>query len=288
MLIDYARTKTSDADIQLIPTVTTNGTISDFRAWALMTLPEMELAISVDGRPENHDRYRRFANGKGSSDVVLTTLDKLIKKGKAFKVVCVVGPENVKIVDENIHFLRSLGVRQIEPSLDLWSQWDSSSLENLEQTIIRCAKIWLEGLPDFNLSWYDDKAALLAQFPNVDRCRCGFGKGDIAVTPAGNLYPCERLIGDDAEENHARLPGHVGIGDDFLFGTATNTRTAEPCRECGIEAVCNTTCGCCNQIRTGKPGQPDGLLCMFNQWCLRETQAILEKIVVPSKTGNKA
>ncbi len=34
-----------------------------------------------------------------------------------------------------------------------------------------------------------------------------FGAGQIAVTPRGNLYPCERLIGGDEEGNPSRLPG---------------------------------------------------------------------------------
>ncbi|MHC4365477.1 MAG: radical SAM protein [Planctomycetota bacterium] len=280
-LIDYARSRTQQAGLRLSIAITTNATVTNPMAWSIMMMPQLDLAVSVDGRPETHDRNRRFANGEGSFETVSKTIARLLDAGKSFKVVAVVRPDSVQTLPNELVYLRCLGIRCIELALDIWTRWDSEATEHLEQAIVACARLWAIGLPNFGLNWFDDKAAMLTETAGLSMCRCGFGKGDIAVAPSGRLYPCERLIGDDRKPNSLRLPGHVLEGQDFLFGPTKEVRTAATCQQCAIQTACNTTCGCCNYVRTGHIGQPDRFLCMFNHWCLRETQAVLEKMIVP-------
>jgi len=87
--IDHARRATAARNIHLKLSLTTNGTIVDNAAWSLMTMPEMELAISHDGLAAVHDRYRRFADGHGSSRIVLATMHMLLAE-HAFAVVGVI------------------------------------------------------------------------------------------------------------------------------------------------------------------------------------------------------
>jgi uncharacterized protein len=275
-LIKYARAQTQKNDLELQLAVTTNGTVTRDKAWQIMMLPNLDLAVSIDGHPQTHDRNRIFSNGHGSSGKVLKTISRLIDAGKDFKAVTVVRPDTERTLDDEILYLRSLGIRRIELSLDIWTQWDARARSYLEDMIGRCATLWVDGLPEFGLNWFDDKAAMLTSGVEIPACRCGFGKGDISVAPSGRLYPCERLIGDDNGLNTTRLDGDVFDGENFLFGPIQDVRTAEACLTCGIKDACNTSCGCCNYFRSGQIGEPDNLLCMFNQWCLRETQLVLE------------
>ena len=279
-LIKHARAQTQKNGLELFLTVTTNGTVTRDKAWQIMMIPNLDLAVSIDGHPQTHDRNRLFSNGRGSCSEVLKTISRLIDAGKDLKAVTVVRPENERTLDDEILFLRSLGIRRIELSLDIWTQWDAKARSYLEEMIGQCARLWIDGLPEFGLNWFDDKAAMLTRGVQVKTCRCGFGKGDISVAPSGNLYPCERLIGDDKGPNTTRLDGDVFDGEDFLFGPGRDVRTAEPCLSCGIKEACNTSCGCCNYVRSSDVGEPDNLLCMFNQWCLRETQSVLENKIV--------
>ncbi|MHC4389161.1 MAG: radical SAM protein [Planctomycetota bacterium] len=279
-LIEYARIRTQRTGLRLCVAITTNGTVTNRTAWSVMMMPEVDLALSIDGRPEIHDRNRCYANGRGSFESILKTLGRLVDDGKDFKAVTVVRPDSVETLADEVMYLRCLGIRRIELALDIWTRWDSEAIEHLEQAIVACARLWAMGLPDFSLNWFDDKAAMLTDTAEVSACRCGFGKGDIAVAPSGYLYPCERLIQDDSNTNHMRLPGHILEGEDFLFGPIEEVRTAAACQQCAIRPACNTTCGCCNYVRTGGVGRPDRFLCMFNQWCLRETQAALEEMIV--------
>jgi len=273
--IQHARQAASLAGHGLHISLTTNGTQTSPTAWNIMTLPDLDLAVSDDGLPGIHDRNRRSLDGRGTSDAVLMTLQRLLDAGKAFRVVMVVRPDNVEFLPEGIEFLYRLGVRHVEHSLDLWTTWKREDGPRLENAIQRCARIWLNRLPDFGLSWFDVRAAQMAGVPISATARCGFGDGEVAVAPSGRLYPCERLIGEDADTNPMRLPGHALDGEDFLGSRAAESRCAAPCSVCGIRALCSTTCRCANYVRTGHVGQPDGLLCLFDQVCWRETARIL-------------
>jgi len=277
-LIGYARRQTHLSELDLSLSITTNGTQTAPRAWSLMTLPDMHLAISHDGLPEMHDGHRQFADGQGSSDCVLDTMQRLLAVGKDFRVVMVVRPDNVRFLPEGIEFLYDMGVRKFEPSLDLWTRWTSEDIGHLATIIWRCASIWRDHHPEIGITWFDEKAAAMSCVPAGDTTRCGFGPGEIAVAPSGRFYPCERLIGDDDEGNSMRFPGNIYTGRDFLKIRSAPCRDSDACESCSIQSICNTTCRCSNYVRTGDVTKPDGLLCMLNQVCARETARVLEEV----------
>jgi len=52
------------------------------------------------------------------------------------------------------------------------------------------------------------------------------------------------------------------------------------CTICTVSNLCSTTCRCSNYVRTGRVDRPDGLLCLLNQICLRETAQRLSRPLV--------
>ena len=279
-LIQYAGDLAAETGIRLQPSLTTNGTLATGRAWELMTLPAMQLTVSHDGLPDVHDRHRRSPDGRGSSAQVVATLGRLHEAGRPVWVNMVVRPDNVAALPEGIAWLRGQGVRRVNPSLDVWARWDHADARRLSDALVRCADVWRAGLPHHAVSWFDEKAARLAGVPINQTARCGFGDGEIAVAPSGNLYPCERLIGDDGPDNAMRLPGHATDAGDFGPMPAPR-RSGEGCGRCAIESYCNTTCRCSNYVRTGDVARPDGLLCLLDRVLYRETSRVLRELRTP-------
>jgi uncharacterized protein len=281
-LIDHAQNAANRASVEITLSMTTNGTIESPAAWHVMTLPNLHLAISHDGLPKVHDRHRLSVEGHVTSDRVLGTIAKLIGAEKTFRVVMVVRPDTVDMLPQGLEFLYGHGVRQFDPSLDLWTTWNREDGQRLKQVIGRCADFWAERLPDCSISWFDEKAARLAQVPTNETARCGFGYTEMAVAPSGNLYPCERLIGADEPTNAMRLPGHAADGTDFLNYSPQPGKNAAECEQCCLNSICSTTCRCSNYVRTGNTGRPDGLLCLWDQTCVRETARALETRLIPA------
>ncbi len=274
-LAEYARLRSAAVGAHVTFTVTTNGTITTPEAWALMMRADMDLAVSFDGLPDVHDRHRRFHDGRGSSAEVLSGMRRLLEAGKSFRAVMVVRPDNVERLAEGIEFMREFGIRRVDLTLDLWARWQPEDALKLELAIGRASRVWSEDLPAFGVSWFEEKAARLCGFGLRATARCGFGNGEIAVAPSGNLYPCERLIGEDRDANPMRLPGRALEGSDFLGVPSAPSVCSEACSACAARPLCNTTCRCSNYVRTGDPARPDRLLCLLNQACIRETASVM-------------
>lgn len=243
-----------------------------------MTLSDMNLAVSFDGLPRLHDRHRRFADGLGTATRVLETMRRLLAAGKEFRAVMVIGPDSAERLGKAIDFLRVFGVRRVELTLDLWANWQPEDMVELEQAIECAALMWGAGLPGLSVNWFDEKAARICGFSPAGAARCGFGDGEVAVAPSGRLYPCERLIGEDADPNLMRLPGHALDGRDFLGLGTRPERQAEACSACSMDSACNTTCPCSNYVRTGSLSRPDRLLCILNQACMREAARVMGEL----------
>lgn len=280
MILDYIAYASRQAglrDISLSLSMTTNGTFESPAAWEVMLHPELHLAVSHDGLPEVHDAYRVTAEQQPTSSRVERMISRLLDAGKEFRAVMVVQPTTAERLPEGIAFLYDRGVRAFDPSLNLWTEWTRADGLRLKSAIARAAEFWVEQLPLISVSWFDEKAARVNRIPMSETSRCGFGHAEIAVTPLGNLYPCERLVGADEPGNAMRLAGHIFDGDDFLNREANGPIECNTCAPCLLRPMCNTaTCRCSNYVRTGDVNRPDGLLCILDQTCTEETVRVLK------------
>lgn len=277
-LAEYAHSRAEGTGTGYSLTLTTNGTVTTPAAWAVMRRADMALAVSFDGLPELHDRHRRCAGGRGTSRWVLQTMRRLLGAGEDFRAVTVVRPDTVDRLAEGLDFMRDIGLRRVDLTLDLWAKWRPRDAASLERAIGAAARVWRDALPGFSVNWFDEKAGCLAGLSVGQTARCGFGDGGIAVAPSGHLYPCERLIDEDCVSSPMRIPGHALQGHDFLAAASAPPRCAEACSTCPAESLCNTFCRCSNYVRTGNVATPDRLLCLWNQSCLRETARALEQL----------
>ena len=277
-LITYARLATLKRGITLRMGLTTNGTIDSPEAWEILADEALELAVSCDGLEGVHDRHRRYADGRGSWQTVTNFIKRLMAAGRQFRVISVVRPDTLDGLCASALYFRSLGVRHFEPSLDLWTQWSDEDESKLEGVVGSLADIWRDGLPNFGIGWFDEKALHLARLRMPPATRCGFGNGAVAVAPSGNLYPCERLIGPDLPDSAMRIFGNAGEGDDFVNLVPGARTERDTCSACAMEGMCNTLCRCSNYTRTGDTRRPDRLLCRWNQACLDNTARILKQL----------
>jgi len=277
-ILGYARAQAERVGVRLQAAITTNGTQTHAEAWEVMLDPDLALAVSHDGLPRAHDRFRRTPAGRGTSARALASIKNLLAAGRDIHAVMVVRPETLQYLPLGIQFLTKVGVRHLEPTIDLWAGWQDKDLAALRPAIARAADLWQEGLPERSIGWFDEKAARLAGVPIHGCTRCGFGHGEVTVSCAGHLYPCERLVADDAPGNPHRLPGGVLEGEDFLHLPRPSASRPAACARCAIAELCTTTCRCANLVRTGDPQQPDRLLCELNKACAQEAARVLNRI----------
>jgi uncharacterized protein len=253
--------------------LTTNGSRVDAALAAELVEREVEVALSIDGLPEVHDAERRTAGGQPTSGRALRALEALLGAGAAPTVVSVVRPGNVARLAEGARFLADRGARRLEPSLDWRAEWSEVDVARLVEAVHGLGRLWSERSGDLSIGWLDAKVARLVGLTHSAPPSCSFGRGEVAVAPSGRLYPCERLVEEDRPgrpQGGWGARGHV-LDDDGPFGAlgVGSCASADPaCGECATAPTCANGCACANLARTGRPDQPDGLVCALEQACL--------------------
>jgi uncharacterized protein len=276
-LAQHARRQAAQHDLRLRLAFTTNGTVDTPAAQRLMTSPDIHVSISHDGLPAVHDRHRRTADGRGTCAQVERTIGRLQRADKDVTAVMVIRPDTLRSAPEGLSHLLGLGMGDVVLSLDLWTSWAEVPPEDLSHAIGRLADLWGAHWPHADINWFNEKTARLLGRP-LQTARCGFGRGEVAVAPSGRLYPCERLIGDDAGGHPLLLPGHAADGGSFLDLPEPDALDPGACAGCGTAALCGTDCRCSNYVRTGHVARPDRLLCLHDRFCTQHTRRVLQDL----------
>lgn len=234
--------------------IVTNGTLLSFEIARYLKQHNVALNISCDGRPEVHDKFRHFPNGKGSSGLVEHGIRTALEVYGRVPVNAVYRPETFHQLPETIDYFSSLGVRQIYLNPDFsarWSRKDADDLPLIYGLIAdRYMDFYRSAHPHF-ISLLDSKIALVLRGGYHPAERCRMGEGEFAFAPSGHIYPCERLASCDPEQhsigNSNRLIQIHALQDHTAPGTAGDT----PCSSCAIRDYCMNWCGCSNYFMTG-------------------------------------
>ena len=64
--------------------ITTNGTLINNEIIDFLISNDFQILISIDGPKAIHDAKRIFPNGKGSFELIMNNLEKILKKDKQF------------------------------------------------------------------------------------------------------------------------------------------------------------------------------------------------------------
>lgn len=272
----FARLEAVSQGKQVHFNLTTNGTLTETNAQAVLMDPGVELAISCDGTAGRHDKHRLDVHGRGSFLQVEQTVRTLVQAGRVFTVVMVVRPDMLDDLVDGLRHLRELGVTRFTLSLDVWTPWNAGDLEHLSRVVDTAADLWRKWLPDVSIDWFDTRIAAMARLPAAGPdTRCGFGEGEVAVAPSGRLYPCERLVGDDRSGHPLQLAGLVGEDVDFLGIKA-------PCAGGSGGCASGAGCRCSNYIRTGSTANEDDLLGALD----KSVRHSLERLIAARHTLN--
>jgi len=253
--------------IKFSKTLTTNGLLLCKEKLNWLKEHNFYLVISIDGNSKMHNRHRVYPNKKGSfmevEGAVLRAVE--VFNAERFTTVTVVTPQNISNLSDSIKYLhQELGAKRTRVSVDYFASWgdDTSTIlqefKRLKEYILECYRKNIDVYVDI----IDDKIKAHIE----DSCyECRFGEFKIGIAPSGNLYPCERLIGEDTEE--------LAIGDvkkGFNSKALANivasrgNRNIE-CQECAYKSRCINSCGCTNYILTGDIALTGATVCFFQK-----------------------
>ena len=283
-MTEAAKAMASQTGVRVNPTVTTNGTLLNPKRAAWLAEQGFVVAISCDGIQDAHDANRVDAHGGGSYGETVQGLRAAIDAGVQVRCILVVDPANVAMLDRSIAHLTSLGVADLVLNPNWSADWNSPALrEAWSLAYGRVSALYVDsyraGKP-FWLSTIDAKIAAHLKGGYLPSDRCDLGRKNLVVAPGGNLYPCDRLVGDDTDPRF--VIGHVSTGPDALRVRAITGKSdllPAECLPCAVAKRCRNRCVCANVAMTGEVDAPSELLCFHEQLSIRTADDAARQLI---------
>lgn len=248
-LVAYGREQEKLYNKKFRFTLTTNGVLLNNEVMEFVNREMGNVVLSIDGRPQVHDKMRPFRNGRGSYDFIIDKFKKLAdsRDQKNYYVRGTFTHENLDF-SEDVKHLADLGFEQIsvEPVVSLPDEpyaIKEEDLPILKEEYDKLARLILDYRKKGKWFNFFHFMIDLSGGPCVAKrlSGCGSGTEYLAVTPWGDLYPCHQFVGEKDF-----LIGNVWDGvmntklrDEFK---ACNVYAKDKCRDCFARFYCSGGC----------------------------------------------
>ena len=260
-LVEYARSIEGKYNKNFRFTYTTNGMILTDEMMEFINKEMHNVVLSLDGRREVNDHFRRDYTGKGSYDTIVPNFKRLVesRNNQGYYVRGTYTHNNVDFTNDIIH-MADLGFTELSmepvvcPPGDPYALTDEDLPKLFEQYEIlakEMIKRKKEGRPFTFYHYMLD----LKHGPCIYKriTGCGSGTEYMAVTPWGELYPCHQFVGDEKYSLGNIWDGvkNTAVQDEFR---GCNSYSRPECRDCWAKLYCSGGCAANSYHATGSIG----------------------------------
>ena len=203
-LVAYARSVEKQHNKNFRFTLTTNGVLIDDEIIDFLNKEMSNVVLSLDGRREVHDHFRKDYLGRGSYDVILPKFKRLVEMrgGKDYYMRGTFTHNNVDFTNDILH-MADMGFTELSMEPVVCAPGDPYALTEEDKPVLyeqyeRLAKEMIkrkkEGRPFTFYHYMLD----LKNGPCIYKriTGCGSGTEYVAVTPWGEIFPCHQFVGD--------------------------------------------------------------------------------------------
>ena len=267
-------------------TITTNCLNMDESTIDFFNREMANVVLSMDGRPEVHDRMRPTVNGKGSYDLIMPRAKEFVQArgDKEYYVRGTFTAYNTDFAADVLH-LADEGFEQlsIEPVVTDPSVPYALKEEHLPAILDeyeKLAKSYYDRRK--NGQWFNFFHFMvdLAGGPCLRKrlTGCGAGNEYVAVTPWGDIYPCHQFVGREKYKMGSVLTGEFDTALQQLFHDS-HVLKKEKCRSCFAKYFCSGGCAANAQAFSGDINTPNDMECHMERKRLECAMALyaLEK-----------
>lgn len=258
-LVAYARVQEKIHNKNFRFTLTTNGVLVDDEVIDFCNKEMSNVVLSLDGRPEVHDRFRVDYMGRGSYDLIVPKFQEFVKRrgGKNYYMRGTFTHNNIDFTNDIFH-MADLGFTELSMEPVVCAPTDAAALteedlpvlfdqyEILAKEMIKRKK---EGRPFTFYHYMLDLTHGPCIYKRISGC--GSGTEYMAVTPTGDLYPCHQFVGDTKY-----LLGNIWDGvtnkdiqNEFKL---CNAYAREECNDCWAKLYCSGGCAANSYHASGK------------------------------------
>ncbi len=275
----YIRERAVATGKQASVSVTTNGTLLRPAVLDFLEREHLNVCVSIDGPADVHDLNRCYSDGRGSFARVLEGLLRAVERLDDVQANAVYGPDTLSHLPQIIPFFAGLGVSAIHLNPDICADWNEESCLALAEAYMQVAHAYIECYrrgQQLAVNLIDSKVILFVKGGYAAGDTCGMGETEWGFAPSGNIYPCERLIGED--EDPSLCLGNVHTGLDLARRCAVlkaRGNRNEECQACALRKYCMNWCGCTNYYMTGHTDLAGPMLCASEKAAMQAARHVL-------------
>ncbi len=254
-IVEYAKAECKKAGKVINFTMTTNCVLLDKDTIDWLNKEMFNIVLSIDGRPEVHNRMRRTHNDKDTQALVLKNAKAMraVRGDKSYYVRGTFTANNLDFA-EDVLYLNDQGFDQISMEPVVADEKCDYAIreEHLPKILAEYDKL-AEAYLDrrANGKWFNFFHFMidLKNGPCVTKrlTGCGAGREYVAVSPVGDIYPCHQFVGGSEEY----YMGNVLTGE---FNRDIQSKFAdivvydkEGCKDCFAKYYCSGGC-CANSL----------------------------------------
>ena len=258
-LVEYARSVEKQHNKNFRFTLTTNGVLLDDEIIDYLNKEMCNVVLSLDGRQNVHDHFRKYYNGKGSYEDIVPKFQRLVEKrgGKDYYMRGTFTHNNVDFTEDIFH-MADLGFKELSmepvvcPPNDPYALTEDDLPKLFEQYEKLAVEMIRRKKKGDGFTFYHYMIDL-TQGPCIYKriTGCGSGTEYMAVTPWGELFPCHQFVGDPKYSLGDVWKGvtNKSAQDEFR---SCNAYARPECKDCWAKLYCSGGCAANSYHATGK------------------------------------
>ncbi len=248
-IVAYGREQEKKHGKNIRFTLTTNGVLLDDEVIDFCNREMHNVVLSLDGRREVHDRFRKNYAGEGSYDAIVPNFLRFAEKRgqKDYYVRGTYTHHNTDFLSDILH-MADLGFTKLSMEPVVCAPGDPCELTEEDMPVLfaqyeELAKEMIRRKREGRGFTFYHYMINLTGGPCIYKrvSGCGSGTEYMAVTPWGELFPCHQFVGDAAYSMGDIWKGvtNTEVRDRFA---ACNAYTRKDCENCWAKLYCAGGC----------------------------------------------
>ncbi|MFX0183627.1 MAG: radical SAM protein [Candidatus Hodarchaeota archaeon] len=259
--------------------ITTNGILLTESILTFIKKYKINLCISIDGPSHVHNLNRCYSDGQGSFRKTFRKLILALKILDDVQVNAVYGPDTIDFLPETLEFFSQFDISGIHLNPNIVTGWDIHSYPKLYKNFKKVADFYIECYQhdhEITLNIIDSKILLFLKGGYDLREKCSMGEKEWGFAPSGNIYPCERFIGDDNDFKFLLGNIHTGLNETSRCSLLKHRGNSnKKCVICENQEFCMNWCGCTNYFLSGHTDLVGEMMCENEKAIIQASKHVL-------------